>query len=60
MIHRYTTNTQRFKYEKNKIKKENKKNKLEENMMTYNKKIEFNDIKCKVYAQVLTRSFVSH
>jgi hypothetical protein len=29
-------------------------------MMTYNKKIEFNDIKCKVYAQVLTRSFVSH
>ena len=55
-----------FKYEKNnivirnkKIKNKTKKNKLEEIIMTYNKKIGFDDIKCKIYSQILTSSFVS-
>jgi len=33
---------------------------MEELIMTYNKKIELNDIKCKINSQVLTSSFVNH
>ena len=49
-----------FRNKKIKIKDKTKNNKLEEIIMTYNKKIELNDIKCKIYSQVLTSSYVSH
>ena len=40
-----------FRNKKIKIKNRTKKNKLEEIIMTYNKKIELNDIKCKIYSK---------
>jgi len=66
MIHDYTRSKKytTFKYEKNNIlirnKKTKQKNKLDEKIMTHNKNKAINEVKCKIYSQVLTSSFVSN